>query len=295
MIDKLKKNELGFWEVSQKPSQQELTDYYAKKYYQDALGSYQHTYSTDELALFNAKLEQKYLIIKEKIKTSNKQQATRLLDVGCGEGFALAYFRKQGWIVKGIDFSSSGIDSQNPECRDTLQTGDIFILLDEEISAGNKYHVVWLQNVLEHVLEPIKLLQSLKSLLEIDGIAVITVPNDFSIIQQKALELGYIDKEFWVALPDHLSYFNHISLPATTTAAGWKCLEMLADFPIDWFLFNQNSNYIKNKELGKLSHQARVQIENLIHVQGAEISNEFYSAMAKLGIGRNLTIFLQAD
>jgi 2-polyprenyl-3-methyl-5-hydroxy-6-metoxy-1,4-benzoquinol methylase len=34
----------------------------------------------------------------------------RLLDVGCGEGCALAFFREHGWSVKGVDFSSAGVE-----------------------------------------------------------------------------------------------------------------------------------------------------------------------------------------
>lgn len=293
-MNKLRKHDFGFWEVTQKPSSQELSDYYSKKYYQEALGSYEHTYSDNELFFFNAKLEQKYQILKKQVEIHDTQQPT-LLDVGCGEGFTLAYFRKQGWQVKGIDFSASGVEYQNPQCRDALQVGDIFQLLDKEIKADNKYNVIWLQNVLEHVLEPITLLQTLKPLLQKNGVAVITVPNDFSIVQRQALAHGHIDEEFWIALPDHLSYFDHVSLPQTAMETGWICLDMLADFPIDLFIFNQNSNYIKNKNVGKSAHYARVEIENMIHSQGVDLANEFYSTMAKLGIGRDLTIFLRLD
>ncbi len=292
-MKKLRKHNFGFWEIFPKPSCKELSDYYTNKYYQDALGSYEHTYSEGELSFFNAKLEQKYSVLINKM--GRNQNPRKFLDIGCGEGFALAYFRKQGWSVKGIDFSSTGVESKNPVCLDVLETGDVFLLLDEEVKSGNKYDVVWLQNVLEHVLEPIALLHSLKFLLENDGVVAITVPNDFSVTQQKALMLGHIDNQFWVSPPDHLSYFNHISLLATAEATGWTCFELLADFPIDWFLFNSNSNYVKNKSVGKSAHYARVQIENLIHSQGVEIANNFYSTMAKLGLGRSLTAFLQSN
>ena len=38
------KNKYGFFEVEKKPSQQELEEYYEKKYFQTGKGSYQKKY-----------------------------------------------------------------------------------------------------------------------------------------------------------------------------------------------------------------------------------------------------------
>jgi 2-polyprenyl-3-methyl-5-hydroxy-6-metoxy-1,4-benzoquinol methylase len=215
------------------------------------------------------------------------------LDVGCGEGFTLSFFKNLNWEVKGFDFNSHGLEAQNPDCLGYIVTGDIFSLLESEISSNQKYEIIWLQNVLEHVLEPISLLKKLHVLMSPNGITVISVPNDFSTLQQKALEHGHINQKFWVALPDHLSYFNYNSLFKVVEATGWNCLEILADFPIDWFLFNPHTNYIRDKNVGKAAHSTRVELENLIHTQSADKVNIFYAALARLGFGRNLTAFIE--
>lgn len=290
MDSRIKKHSLGFWEIAEKPTVLELQKYYADKYYQDSLGSYEQEYTDGELNYFRAKLEQRMGIIQRHIPGAN---AGQMLDVGCGEGYALAYFREQGWSVKGIDFSSAGVESKNPDCTDVLTTGDIFELLKNEIDAGNTYDVVWLQNVLEHVLDPIELLQSLRTLVSSEGVAVVTVPNDCSITQQSALEQEHIDNAFWIAPPDHLSYFDHESLTNTANATGWDCVEMLGDFPVDWFLYHPGSNYVKDTSTGKAAHMARVQIENLIHKQPIEDVLSFWSATAKLGVGRDITAYLR--
>jgi SAM-dependent methyltransferase len=216
-----------------------------------------------------------------------------MLDVGCGEGYALTFFREKGWSVKGFDFSLAGIVSKNPSCADALVTGDVFSLLKCEISAGRNYNVVWLQNVLEHVIDPIELLTVLRTLVAPDGILVVTVPNDFSIIQRAAMDLSHIDKQFWIAPPDHLNYFDYRSLLNTSSETGWESLEMLGDFPVDWFLFHSGSNYIRDKALGKAAHLARVQLENVIHSQPIEYVLQYWSVAAKLGIGRDITAFLK--
>ena len=157
MDQRLKQHPLGFWEIAEKPTAQELQRYYANKYYQEAKGSYELEYTKDELLYFRAKLEQRYAVLQHYLPQVCESTG-RLLDVGCGEGYALAFFREQGWSVKGIDFSSAGVKAKNPGCTDALVTGDIFALLRAEIATGATYDVVWLQNVLEHVIDPLDLL-----------------------------------------------------------------------------------------------------------------------------------------
>lgn len=290
MDQRLKKHPLGFWEIAAKPTSQELQQYYADKYYQEAKGSYELEYTQDELRYFRAKLEQRSVVLHHHLSSLSSRT---LLDVGCGEGYALAFFREQGWTVKGIDFSSAGVESKNPACKDVLATGDIFELLQAEIATGRTYDVVWLQNVLEHVIDPLDLLKSLRTLVSPGGLAVVTVPNDCSITQRGALAHQHIDNAFWVAPPDHLTYFDHASLTSAANEAGWDCVEMLGDFPVDWFLFHPGSNYVRDKSAGKAAHKARVQIENIIHEQPIEDVLRFWSATAKLGIGRDITAFLR--
>lgn len=291
MDPRLKKHPLGYWEIENKPTTDELQKYYAEKYYQEGMGSYELAYSQEELSYFNAKLEQRFAVLQRHLLPIEGK--SRLLDVGCGEGYALAFFRKQGWSVRGIDFSSAGVASKNPHCLDALATGDIFALLNAEIAAGKSYDVVWLQNVLEHVLDPLGLLNSLRPLVAPGGVAVVTVPNDCSITQRAALVAEHIDGAFWVAPPDHLTYFDSQSLANTASQTGWQCVEMLGDFPVDWFLFHPGSNYVRDRSAGKAAHKARVQIENLINEQPIDDVIQFWSSAAKIGLGRDITAFLK--
>ena len=294
-IDKrLQKHALGFWEIAIKPSSQELQKHYADRYYQEAKGSYEHEYTKDELLFIKAKLEQRLAALEIYLPQSGNESKGRMLDVGCGEGFTLAFFREKGWLVKGIDFSSAGVRSKNPECLDVLVEGDVFSLLQAEITVGDTYDVIWLQNVLEHVIDPLALLESLRKLVSPGGLAVVTVPNDYSVTQRALFDHKHIDSAFWVVPPEHLAYFDSVSLTNTAKAAGWDCVDLLCDFPIDWFLFHPGSNYIQNKPAaGKSAHKARVQIENLIHEQHIGDVLRFWSAAAKLGMGRNITAFLR--
>lgn len=216
-----------------------------------------------------------------------------LLDVGCGEGFVLDHFSKLDWKVHGIDFSKAGVEQMNPNCMQYIEQGDVFELLESKICKSQKYDLVWLGNVLEHVLEPIELLQSLRQLISNNGILAVTVPNDGNGYHESLLESGLIPERWWIAIPDHISYFTADSLKRTVEATGWECLSLQADFPVDWFLADESANFITDKSRGPAAHRARLMLEYQIGQAGPDKANRFYESLAEVGLGRNITAYLR--
>ena len=289
MLVKLQKHELGYYEVKNKPTENELKKYYTNKYYQESMSSsYQHEYSKDELEYFEVRNKRYYSVI----RNMRRKKKGTFLDVGCGEGFSLSYLKKHGYIVKGLDFSSTGVKSQNPDCLNELVVGDLFELLKTEVRSKHTYDIIYLHNVLEHVVDPIGLLNNLHHILSLHGIIVLTVPNDFSIIQKEAIRRGHIDAEFWVTTPDHLSYFEKNSLINICKAAGFHVNDLLGDFPIDWYLYHKGSNYVKNKSTGKDAHNARVELECLLAKQDIGSVLNLWRSLGQVGMGRDITVFL---
>ena len=286
---RLCRDPVGFLRLANPPSVDELRDFYSKKYFQTEQGNYQKSYTADELKYINLKIEQKAYRINE----LREGVSGRLLDVGCGEGFVLSWFGAKGWSVEGIDYSTAGIEANNPEFAEKLDAGDLFDLLDQRIKNREMYDVVWLDNVLEHVLDPMRLLESIKSIVMLGGVVVVTVPNDSSAYQEMLLERGHITKRFWIAIPDHISYFNYSTLVRAVKVAGWNCCDVLADFPIDLFLLHPASNYVLDRTKGKEAHKARLELEILLANQPIEYVNAYYASMARVGLGRQLTVFLQ--
>lgn len=285
------KNFYGFHEVVDKPTPEALQQYYADKYYQAGQGSYEKAYTDAEIRYFRAKTEQKH-IAAQPYYTKPAERAPRFLDVGCGEGWSLAYFNEAGWDCLGLDYSAFGCQSQNPSMSELLRVGDIYESLAALVHEQKRFDLILLDNVLEHVLDPGSLLQSLRTLLTPHGTLIVEVPNDFSPLHQHLLDKGHIDSPFWVVVPDHLSYFNAEGLRALAQYTGWEVRRLMTDYPIDWSLVNPDSNYIRDRSRGKACHLARVEIENLIHDLSPEKAVALYSAFAELGIGRTLTAVL---
>jgi 2-polyprenyl-3-methyl-5-hydroxy-6-metoxy-1,4-benzoquinol methylase len=285
-------NQYGYYTLANKPSKDELALYYEKKYYQDSANSYEQTYTEAEIRYFQNKIEQKFAVVERALRSGTRMN---FLDIGCGEGWALDYFLKKGWNVTGLDFSKFACEKFNPECSEFLVAGDIYENLNKLIASGRKFELVWLDNVLEHVLEPEQLVNNLHAVLSPGGILVVEVPNDFSIIQQHALKQGLIDREFWIVSPDHVSYFNKEGLSLLFEACNWTPVTFMADFPVDWSLFNADTNYIQDKTKGKNCHLQRVELENLFSTLNHHDLINLYESLAKLGLGRQITGFFKSN
>jgi len=93
---RLKRTSLGYFEVAEKPSQEELDTYYAEIYYQQGLGYYDKSYDEDELKYIKLKIKQLSYIVNNLMKITKG----KLLDVGCGEGFTLKHYAELGkWVL----------------------------------------------------------------------------------------------------------------------------------------------------------------------------------------------------
>jgi len=287
------KNRYGYYEAVNKPTNEELAAYYEKKYFQDGKGIYDECgmYEEEEKQYFLNKIEQKYLAAK-KVATESCKSWKNFLDIGTGEGWSLKFFSGRGWNCVGLDYSEYGCNACNPEQRKFLRTGDINKNLQTLFDNGDKFDLVLLDNVLEHVLDPLQLLKNIHKIVDDKGVFVVDVPNDFSILQEYLFANKKISKKYWIVQPDHLSYFNQEGLSALVKDAGWNVGSKMSDYPIDFNLVNSISNYIENPEVGKDCHKERVTIENIMHSISPEKVNALYEALADLGLGRGLMMFL---
>jgi 2-polyprenyl-3-methyl-5-hydroxy-6-metoxy-1,4-benzoquinol methylase len=216
----------------------------------------------------------------------------RMLEVGFGEGFFLDWFARRGWAVEGVDFTDDGLKAFFPELSERVRVGDAFSLLDAVIARGESYDLVVCNNVVEHVLDPQGLLQRLRRIVARGGMLRLAAPNDGSWLHHEIVERGMADPAFWVATPDHLSYFNTETLPRILTGNGWEVVELLGEFPIDLFLLDPDTAYTRDRGKGRGCHFARVAFEMGLWKRGSiEAVLDFRRGCAKAGVGRNLIAY----
>lgn len=250
-------NDLGYYELSDS-CRKVMNDFYEDEYYQQDMSLYRQTEYSENEIIYRTNL------YREKECMFDKMGGVKgtLLDIGCGEGHALKYYSNNGWKVTGIDFSDYGINAHHPDMKDCLIKGDLMEILKNH---DTKYDFVNMDNVLEHLPDPVSFLEIIKNVCHEKTIICIRVPNDFSITQMKAYDNQDIEDAFWVTdkTSEHFNYFTLDSLKKLAKASGYVCLGQIADWPIDFNLFNPRTNYNKNKSVGHDGHVARLMVENM--------------------------------
>lgn len=279
---KIVKNPVGFYEVIPKPSRGELENFYNATPLGLSL-DYKSEIDQEELYHKNIGCLESELFIPESAKS--------MLDIGCGEGFFLNYFDQKGLECMGIDFNANLIQSFFPHLRDRVYEGDVVSIIEGLVAQEKKYDFINATNVIEHVVDPLGVLESIKKILSPTGVLRISAPNDFSNIQVDAVSKGYGAENFWVHTPAHLNYFNTESFSHFLMSNGLRVNKLLTEFPVEFFLFNLDSNYLKNRNAGARSHRARIEIESMLARQSIEALISFREGCCKAGIGRNIIAY----
>lgn len=97
----------------------------------------------------------------------------KILEIGSGEGQTIFYLDKMGYDVVGIEPDAKNTSRINS----TLKNSKVIHSFIEDFSSFEKYDIIWMAHVLEHLVEPDVFLQKIKECLEINGIFFIEVPN----------------------------------------------------------------------------------------------------------------------
>jgi 2-polyprenyl-3-methyl-5-hydroxy-6-metoxy-1,4-benzoquinol methylase len=287
----------GFISIKKIPTSEELLEMYKNSSHQQEKTrpkNYQDSYNKKELNHINL-INELYLNSIYKARPKFKENFGTLLEVGAGEGFMLNKAKLHGWEIKGVDFSNFAIKKFNSDLEKYMDFGDAYNILSNYNKLGKKFDVIVLLNILEHVIDPRKLLTQVKELLNIGGVILITVPNDFSELQLKALELEYLKEKFWVSPPEHLHYFNTKNISLFMQELNFNVIDMFSSFPIDFFLFHPGSNYIKNEDNGKAAHYARVELDLIMANDNMNNFHKLCQAYSLCGVGRDLTIIIEVS
>src|SRR5688572_12982956 len=215
----------------------------------------------------------------------HQKSRRRLLDIGCGPGFFLATAAKRGWNAHGIEPSRQA--AAHARGLGPAITEGLFN--KESVAALGRFDAVNLTNVLEHVPNPIAILEMAIGMVDSGGIVCVGVPNDFSPLQIAARGVLHTG-DWWVAPPHHLNYFDFDSLGALMTRLGLKITERTTSFPMEAFLM-MGENYTNDPALGRACHNKRKRFDFAFEAAGLkETRRDFYRAMAKLGLGREAVV-----
>lgn len=152
--------------------------------------------------------------------------AVRILDVGCGAGGGIAGARARDprllWHVTGIEIDASLAAPARAHC-DRFLEGDLREVLPRLAREGERYDVVVLADVLEHLEDPCAALRAALSVAAPGATLLVSVPNVGHLSLVRDLLCGRFDP-LPAGLSDsgHLRWFTRAFLEELLVEAGWE-------------------------------------------------------------------------
>lgn len=142
----------------------------------------------------------------------------RICDVGAGEGFLAGKFRDMGHSVVGLDrFEPAG--TQRPWTRFVVT--DLATAPTQGLAADERFDVIVMADVIEHLPRPLDVLKSFVPHLERGGSFVVSVPNVAHLVIRVRMLAGRFDYEPRGIMDEgHLRFFTLKSFRRLLHEAG---------------------------------------------------------------------------
>lgn len=171
----------------------------------------------------------------------NGQNAGKILDVGCGPGFLLSAIddKHEKW---GVELSDTCIKY----IHDNWQGINIRkSLLDDPGFPGEYFDVVVLYHLIEHLVEPLELITTIKRIMKKNGIIIIGTPNIRSFCAKRFKE------NFRLLGRGHLTMFSEKTLTMALNKLGFRITKK--EYPFFRTDYFNVKNLIRLWSVSKLS------------------------------------------
>lgn len=101
----------------------------------------------------------------------------KIIDIGCGCGILIEYLRNKGFnFVSGIDIEAVFVEEAKKR-GNNVELGDI----EKGLNLNDKYNVVILSDVLEHIEDDKKVITNILNIMDKDAICILFAPS-FNIL-----------------------------------------------------------------------------------------------------------------
>src|SRR3989344_3921756 len=147
-----------------------------------------------------------------------------LLDIGCGSGVITKEVAAIGYDVKGIDFSETAVQ----KARSIGVPAEV-VDLDSGIPDPEKtYDVVLAGDIIEHVFDPMSVIQEVARVVKPGGYLLVTIPNDVSLMVRLKTLLGISYQEVMYrrsGVYKHHTFFTLGLLRYMLSSAGFRIIK----------------------------------------------------------------------
>lgn len=246
----------GLFSTYPLPDRQTIKKHYKNRFQKgnyDLLRKYSKQYKriyqnfTDEI--------EKTLLLKNK----NQLRGLKVLDIGCFIGEFLELMKEKGAQVYGFELQKEAVKIANEKLHGRAYRIDVM----NDKFPEQKFDIVTMIGLIEHVTNPIKLIKKCKKILKKDGLIFIQTPNTDSLF---AKFMG----KYWPPYSpvEHIHLFSRQSLEKVLRTNGfqhiqfkqsWKKLpigyvyNMLKNFGPEFYVITKPFNFIINTVLKDFS------------------------------------------
>ena len=168
----------------------------------------------------------------------------RGLELGCSDGYMTEMLASRMDELEVVDGSEKFLAEAR---KRNLKNVKFMFSLFEEYTTEQKYDYVFASYILEHVLDPVAVMQMARSVLKPDGVLCIVVPNARALSRQLALHMNMLKGLKDLTENDHnhghRRVYDRVELNRHIAEAGFEnvsqggiMMKILADFQMDQLL-----------------------------------------------------------
>lgn len=172
--------------------------------------------------------------IRSFVSKAGDVRGRNVLDLGCGYGHVLGLLHKMGARrCVGLDLDRNYVARANKEKPHLdIRLHDI----TQPFEHGKFYDIIMASEVLEHVTNPIPVLQNMKAVMHKRSMGIIQVPNERLVIKVKSaisgLHIGKVISGISEGRqPAHLRIYTKKSLRKQLRTAGFHNIRITYDWP----------------------------------------------------------------
>ncbi len=150
-----------------------------------------------------------------------QQEKPKLLEIGCGAGDFLIEAQRYGFDVEGLEYSQHAADTANARLgKYAVRVGSP----EDECLLQSTYDVVGAFDVIEHLRDPRRALEYLRTALKPQGLLAIVTP---SLDSWSHRMLG----RYWMEYKtEHFTYFTKRSLAQILEATGFEKVQFFPNY-----------------------------------------------------------------
>lgn len=197
-------------------SEAELEKFYSADYFEGQYGYADYSATADmKIGTFESRLNMLAAYL-----SPSTEQSPRILDVGCADGLLVRRAHARGWESWGIDISRSVIEVARQKADGTAAAHRLIAgVLESHDFSGVRFDALIMSDMIEHVHDPYSPLKRAFELLCPSGILLIETPNQAGLMRRIMASRWSMYRP-----PEHLVYFNPVSLRSVLDRTGFEVL-----------------------------------------------------------------------